>query len=225
LVWQLNDCWPVTSWAIVDFYLRPKVAYWVVKRESASQTVGLQRITEGIIEAWAVNLTSLPKTVDLILKIWDVRDGKESMHKVACQGFILEANQSTELMVLKIPEALQSPSIAVAAYVLESESKTLIARHVNFHETLKEVPFQHPKELSCRVHNDIDSTWVELGAEVPVKGVLVEIIGDAADNVSFEDNGVDLVPGESLRLNIGGMQKGDHVSLAIRWLGGSRLFD
>lgn len=26
LVWQLNDCWPTTSWAIVDYYLRRKPA-------------------------------------------------------------------------------------------------------------------------------------------------------------------------------------------------------
>jgi hypothetical protein len=22
IVWQLNDCWPVTSWAIVDYFVR-----------------------------------------------------------------------------------------------------------------------------------------------------------------------------------------------------------
>lgn len=26
LVWQLNDCWPTTSWAIVDYYMRRKPA-------------------------------------------------------------------------------------------------------------------------------------------------------------------------------------------------------
>lgn len=31
LVWQINDCWPVTSWAIVDSQLRPKPAYYVVR--------------------------------------------------------------------------------------------------------------------------------------------------------------------------------------------------
>lgn len=24
LVWQLNDCWPCVSWAIADYFLRPK---------------------------------------------------------------------------------------------------------------------------------------------------------------------------------------------------------
>lgn len=69
LVWQLNDCWPVTSWAIAGFYLRLKMAFWAVQRESAPLTVGLQRTGEGTIEAWAVNLTLLPKTIDLLLKI------------------------------------------------------------------------------------------------------------------------------------------------------------
>ncbi|ODV97762.1 hypothetical protein PACTADRAFT_31195 [Pachysolen tannophilus NRRL Y-2460] len=43
IVWQLNDCWPVTSWAIVDFYKRPKLAYYAVKREFASIVLGFNR--------------------------------------------------------------------------------------------------------------------------------------------------------------------------------------
>lgn len=225
LVWQLNDCWPVTSWAIVDFYLRPKIAYWAVKRDSASQTVGLQRTGEGTIDAWAVNCALVARAVDLVLRIWDVRDGTELLQKVIYQDFILVANQSTELTTFKLPEALQSPNVAVAAYLLDSESKTITARHVNFHEPLKEVAFRHPKNFSCKVCGiNGGSTWIELSAEVPVKGVLVDMVGGADDDVPLEDNGVDLVPGETLRLNIADMQKGNHASLAVRWLGGSQVF-
>lgn len=32
---QLNDCWACTSWAIVDFFRRPKLAYYALKRVSA----------------------------------------------------------------------------------------------------------------------------------------------------------------------------------------------
>jgi beta-mannosidase len=28
LFWQLNDCWPVTSWSAIDFYNRPKAFYY-----------------------------------------------------------------------------------------------------------------------------------------------------------------------------------------------------
>jgi beta-mannosidase len=33
LLWQLNDCWPVASWSITDFYHRaPKAAWYAVKK-------------------------------------------------------------------------------------------------------------------------------------------------------------------------------------------------
>lgn len=31
LLWQLNDCWPVTSWSITDFSRHPKAAWYAVK--------------------------------------------------------------------------------------------------------------------------------------------------------------------------------------------------
>ncbi|MBK8711994.1 MAG: glycoside hydrolase family 2 protein [Niastella sp.] len=31
LVWQLNDCWPATSWSLIDYYKRPKAGYYAVK--------------------------------------------------------------------------------------------------------------------------------------------------------------------------------------------------
>ena len=31
LLWQLNDCWPVTSWSIIDYYKEPKASWFAVK--------------------------------------------------------------------------------------------------------------------------------------------------------------------------------------------------
>lgn len=32
LLWQMNDCWPVTSWSITDFYRKPKAGFYAVKK-------------------------------------------------------------------------------------------------------------------------------------------------------------------------------------------------
>ncbi|HML83688.1 MAG TPA: glycoside hydrolase family 2 protein, partial [Bacteroidales bacterium] len=40
LFWQLNDCWPVTSWSVLDYYLRPKAAWFSLKRLFAPIMVG-----------------------------------------------------------------------------------------------------------------------------------------------------------------------------------------
>ncbi|KAF2260657.1 glycoside hydrolase [Lojkania enalia] len=43
LVWQLNDCWPTISWAIADYYLVPKPAYYAIKRAMEPVVVGVRR--------------------------------------------------------------------------------------------------------------------------------------------------------------------------------------
>lgn len=43
LVWQLNDCWPTVSWAVVDYYLVPKPAYYSIKREMEPIVLGVTR--------------------------------------------------------------------------------------------------------------------------------------------------------------------------------------
>ncbi|MFQ5603078.1 MAG: glycoside hydrolase family 2 protein [bacterium] len=32
LIWQFNDCWPVSSWSLIDSALKPKAAYYYTKR-------------------------------------------------------------------------------------------------------------------------------------------------------------------------------------------------
>jgi beta-mannosidase len=39
----MNDCWPTTSWAIVDYFLRPKPAFYSIARELRKYTVGMTR--------------------------------------------------------------------------------------------------------------------------------------------------------------------------------------
>ena len=39
VVWQLNDCWPVTSWAAVDFEERPKPLWYALRRAFAPQNL------------------------------------------------------------------------------------------------------------------------------------------------------------------------------------------
>lgn len=43
LVWQLNDCWPTASWAVVDYYLVKKPAYYAIARAMRTIDVGVTR--------------------------------------------------------------------------------------------------------------------------------------------------------------------------------------
>jgi beta-mannosidase len=54
LFWQLNDCWPVTSWSVIDSGLHPKAAYYAARRFFAPVLVSFARTDAGV-EVWGTN--------------------------------------------------------------------------------------------------------------------------------------------------------------------------
>ncbi|CAK7229157.1 Beta-mannosidase B [Sporothrix eucalyptigena] len=231
LVWQLNDCWPVTSWSICDYYLRPKHAFYTVKREMAPITVGMTRKehahpAEGSrshsriniqrrmqIEIWGSNLTVEDLSgVDCVVRAWDVETGKQTYDGRVAVGLVLKSNRSTEIAALDVPGVTGDEArTVVAAYLVVSDKQ--IARYVNWPEPLKYLHLAKPKQLTAQLAtvtaaDGSTSNVVELSAEVPIKGVAVEVhqdVSDAeADAVKFDDNLVDLVPGETVQLGVKG---------------------
>ena len=56
IVWQLNDCWPVTSWAAIDYEQRPKPLWYAIRRAFAPRNVVF--VTEdGIVSVVVLNDT------------------------------------------------------------------------------------------------------------------------------------------------------------------------
>ena len=47
LVWQLNDCWPVLSWALLDYHGFGKAAYYAVRRAFAPVLASLKAVDGG----------------------------------------------------------------------------------------------------------------------------------------------------------------------------------
>lgn len=230
LVWQINDCWPVTSWSIVDYYLRPKMAYFTVKREMAPLSIGITRrehrhprdkytrVAVDVsheVEVWGSNLTLGDLTVDCVIRAWDVETGEETHSETVAKGLVLPENRSTEIAAFKVPVrkpgAGEEARTVVAAYLVTSDGEQL-ARYVNWPEPLKYLHLQKPQQLKAELTADLSA--VEISAEVPVKGVVVESEDDA---VRFDDNLVDIVPGEVVRIGVKGAVKDSKIE--TRYLG------
>jgi beta-mannosidase len=45
LFWQLNDCWPVTSWSSIDYYGNKKAVYYQVKKSFANRLISFEEST------------------------------------------------------------------------------------------------------------------------------------------------------------------------------------
>ncbi|KAH6681291.1 putative beta-mannosidase B [Halenospora varia] len=229
LVWQINDCWPVTSWSIVDFYLRPKHAFYTVKREMAPISLGVTRKEHSIpkdkhtrafitkttrIEIWGSNLTLEDIVTDVVVKAFDVITGELTYSKTVKSAFLLPENQSTEIIDLLVPvrnkDSGEENRTVVAAYLFQDGRQ--IARYINWPEPLKYVHLQKPQRLIAEVCDN--GKVVDISAEVPIKGVALEC---ADDEVVFDDNLVDIVPGEIVSIGVKGVSK--NTAITTRYLG------
>jgi beta-mannosidase len=66
IVWQLNDCWPVTSWAAIDFEERPKPLWYALRRAFAPRNAAFAN-DDGIISVVLINDTDQPWQGELLL--------------------------------------------------------------------------------------------------------------------------------------------------------------
>ncbi|HEU5086712.1 MAG TPA: glycoside hydrolase family 2 protein, partial [Roseiflexaceae bacterium] len=95
LVWQLDDCWPVTSWSVIDYYGRPKPAYYVIRRALAPLSLGIAT-SDDSVQVWAVNGTRQPRQGKLELRTWTL-DGE--LIGVERADVTLADNRASELGV------------------------------------------------------------------------------------------------------------------------------
>jgi beta-mannosidase len=227
--------------AIVDHNLRPKAAYYAVKRELAQITVSSKRTTalgvevdvinsdkkaQGLdsMELWASNLSIHGIDVVLRLNAWDVITGDAiDVFTDTRKDYRLGANRSTEMCKIAIPVNSSAPNdhyrTVVALYLHDESSGEQIARHVNWPEPLKYVQLQQPRDLSIHFSPHERDTLlgeVQLTSAVPVKGV---VLNSFDDSVKWEDNCVDLVPGEVTKIAVKGLTEATAKSLNVRYLG------
>ena len=73
LFWQLNDCWPVLSWSVLDYYGFGKAGYFYVKRLYAPVLASFKELSQGDVELWITNdrLADIDDTVTLRLSTFD----------------------------------------------------------------------------------------------------------------------------------------------------------
>ncbi|QPC83320.1 glycoside hydrolase family 2 protein [Phototrophicus methaneseepsis] len=55
LIWQFNDCWPVLSWSLVDYYGFGKASYYYMRRTFAPVLASFKVREDDKVELWVTN--------------------------------------------------------------------------------------------------------------------------------------------------------------------------
>ncbi|UBV44455.1 hypothetical protein LAJ19_16855 (plasmid) [Deinococcus taeanensis] len=178
LVWQLNDCWPVSSWAIIDSLGTAKPAYYSIKRELAPLTAGIHLAGEAL-ETWVCSSLRESRSVELRRYAYSV-SGELLGEDVS----VLTALPARRTDVPAWPVGGE-PRIYFAELV---EGGEVVARASHFPEPYKYHDFG-PVPLKVEVQPEGS---VRLVSDRPAKGVWLS----AGPGTAWSDNFLDLRPGE-----------------------------
>ena len=181
LYWQLNDCWPVTSWSTLDYYGNWKAAHYQVKESFAPILLAVTENADGYsIIGSNDNLEAISGT--LAVKLIDF-SGKE----------LWSATKECALDVEKNTNCLQISNAELTKY--EKEKTVLIIEFTsNQKKTIAHHYFVKPKELQLKKPTIelkiVGETLIEIKTNTLAKNVYLQ-----ANDAFFEENYFDLVPG------------------------------
>ncbi|PKS06037.1 hypothetical protein jhhlp_007871 [Lomentospora prolificans] len=233
IIWQFNDVYPVTSWAYVDYFLRPKPAFYSIRREFAPLSVGVERTpwTRWVDEdkpnassipgfdIFAHNTTPNDVTCDLVLRAYDFATGKYTVLPAedAKRSVTLKAGRNNELGSLKKQNSWTEDSLVILELTLvESGSGKELARFVDWPEPYRYLYWPAGTDVAIKLDEAGENAdgWenvVTISSEQPLKGVWLEPVYDGTEKDEdpeplWEDNMVDLVPGSERNLRVKGLK-------------------
>jgi len=214
LVWQLNDCWPVTSWSIVDYFQRKKPAYYAMRRVLAPIAVAVKREhfdwsvvharvpdTSGY-EVWVASVKQQDILATVELRFISIKTGKEIKDKVVKKDIRLVPNGTTDVTSGTIDNRHEEPHVVAVRIWIDGE---IVSRDVDWPQPLKYLDFED-RGLEVIPHGDT----ITVRAKKPTKGLVFE----ERSGVLVHDSAIDVVPGDEQIIRVRGLGKQDK---ALRW--------
>ncbi|KAL2828378.1 beta-mannosidase B [Aspergillus pseudoustus] len=217
LVWQLNDCWPASSWAIVDYHLRRKPAFYTIKRGLQPIVIGVQRDHHdwsvcharpaklSKYSVWIASGLLHERKVDVELRFVSIESGEDIKPPVHRSNVTVSANETTPILTGEINNVTEEPHI-LATRVLENGA--VISRDVDWPQPFKYLSLVD-RGVDVKVHDD----HYEVSVKRPTKGIVFEEV----DGVVLSDNCLDVVPGDPQTMKVKG-RKVDY-EVKFRYLG------
>ena len=187
LYWQLNDCWPVTSWAAIDGDGKPKPVYYATKRFFRERLLTIQPDGAGLA-LWAHNDSDETWIESCMVSLRGFENEKAEDERLA---LMINAAPRALVRVGELDGLIPSDS---TRQMLWAVAKT--ARAFWFFEADKNLNYPEPKWTT-----EIDGQIVRVKAETLLRDFTIN-----ADRFggTMSENCVTLLPGETWEVEISG---------------------
>jgi len=187
LIWQLNDCWPVLSWSILDYYGFGKAGYFYVRRAYAPLLASFQAMEDGSVELWLTNDT-LEEVTDTAV----IRLGGFAGETIWEERFPVRVSANSSRLVWRVEPGRLAAGADRYLAVRSSSGRFRPNRH--FFAAIQDL-VRHPVEPEVRVSSRGDH---ELSVDLCAPAYLFYVHLIVPDeHTRFSDNYFDLIPGET----------------------------
>ncbi|KAG9800870.1 putative beta-mannosidase, partial [Aureobasidium melanogenum] len=212
LVWQFNDCWPVTSWAIIDYFQRKKPAYYAMRRVLAPIAIAVKRAHHdwsvvharpaktSTYECWVSSNSTKDVTASKVeLKFISIATGKEIKRAMTRESIKITANGTTNIFEGVIDNEKEEPHVLAARIWVDGEGG-LVSRDVDWPQPLK---YLNMEKRGVKV--SFNDGKITVTSNKPTKGLVFE----EREGVLVNDSAVDIVPGDEQVITVRGLKSGD----------------
>ncbi len=189
LIWQLNDCWPVQSWAVIDAAGEYKAAAYELRRLYAPALLSIEKVADGV-RLWAVlDNVSEPVRGPVRLEARSLSDGS-----------LLQQWEHA----LDLAPGQRRVVIEAATAAFDPESTLIVAsfQGVDTFRLLAEP--KRAKLAGAQLRARIDATSITVTSDVPVVDLY---LSDAHAPVSFDRNFITLGAAGSVTIGYRGELK------------------
>jgi len=213
MYWQLNDCWPGVTWSGIDYYGRWKAMQYFVKEAYKDILVSVKEENDSI-KVYIINDRMESVKGNLLLGLFDI-EGTNELDIIHSKDINLRGKH---IPFLVFDNTVISPNSSEVIYTCSKKdlfsnySPNKIVFTLNFSDendnTYKNLYyFVSPKDLALfnpEMSYYLDSTTDELVLTTKNLAKNVHItIDDESAPLNLENNYFDMLPGETVRVNLG----------------------
>ncbi|MCF8240830.1 MAG: hypothetical protein K9J16_05545 [Melioribacteraceae bacterium] len=201
IIWQLNDSWQVTSWSIIDYELKPKIAYHFVKEILSAQIIFFIKKNDKII-AKIQNQGDAKFIGTYKLYFIDTYTGR--IEKQISNPVTVGGSETIDIESISSGEYFSNENSLLFAE-LENDSGEIISS--NYFSTS---PWKYLKMQIANVS-------LQLDVNPGVQRVIVSTDKPAffvdlySKGIEFDKRGFTVIPGKEIVVNI--LNKVDHLDL------------
>jgi beta-mannosidase len=198
LYWQLNDCWPVASWASIDYYGRWKALQYYAKKFYADTIVSPFE-HDGKIDVYVVSDSLAPQTGTIRTRLLDFSGKVLSDKSTDVQ---IGAQSSAVAFTLDRKDILAStsadPTKTFLVFDLSVAGKP-VSSNLQFFGVMHDLDLPVAPKVDATVAKTAEGYSVTLQSPVLARSAYVSF-GD--HDAAFSDNYVDLLPGEPITITV-----------------------